>query len=90
MDDAARIAEGLTEAQRKELPCYRLPLSSNTACWRNPHRPLVAAALFRKGLLARARQGENPIHEPAREWWIYQMTPLGEQVRAILMEASNG
>jgi hypothetical protein len=39
----------------------------------------VWGALVRRGLLRSARDGMNPIHEPATTWAIYYLTDEGQK-----------
>lgn len=72
---------GLTAAQRAGMQRIMSILGDWGDNYTYAKKPLIAAALYRKGLLDRVRQGQNPIHEPASEWWEYRLTPLGKAVR---------
>lgn len=49
-------------------------------------RPSYACfdALVRRGLVSKVRQGENPLHEPARSWPEYGITAAGLALAAEL------
>lgn len=73
-------AASLTVAQRDGMKNLISVLSGWGDSWTYARKPQIAAALYRKGLLERFRQGQNPIHEPASEWWEYRLTSLGKDV----------
>lgn len=66
----------LTDKQREELLHHKLP--QHMPAWRRPKNPVVAAALYRRGLLTRADFSERGLHDERRlTWWEYQLTEAG-------------